>query len=86
MAALSNGPVGEMAPIDVDAIARGPVRKTAPPVRPIGPKLLTHNFPIRPDLVVPLTLPAELTAADAHRIAEFVAALAFPERPATSGV
>ena len=40
------------------------------------PSLITHDFPLRPDLIVRLTLPVDLTAADAERMAAFIAALA----------
>ena len=45
--------------------------------------LVTHNFPLRPNMIVQLRLPVDLTTADAARIAGFVKSLAF-EAPADS--
>jgi hypothetical protein len=42
----------------------------------LGP-MLVYNFPLRPDLVVRLSLPADLTGAEAERFAGFVRSLAF---------
>jgi hypothetical protein len=39
--------------------------------------LITHDVPLRPDLIVRLTLPVDLTAADAQRMCAFITALAF---------
>lgn len=38
--------------------------------------LLAHDFPLRPDLLVRLYLPEDLTPADAKRVSRFVSALA----------
>jgi hypothetical protein len=38
--------------------------------------LLTHDFPLRPDLIVRVTLPVDLTPADAERMCTFIASLA----------
>lgn len=37
--------------------------------------LITHDFPLRPDLLIRMTLPAELTGGDAGRVNDFVRAL-----------
>ena len=44
-----------------------------------GPKLVTHQFPIRKDLTVPVTLPVALTLVDAQRLAAFAMGLAFDD-------
>jgi len=43
--------------------------------------MLTHDFPLRPDLIARLVLPRDLTLADAERVAKFVKALVFPIEP-----
>jgi hypothetical protein len=40
-------------------------------------RLLTQDFPLRPDLTIRLTLPIELTKEDADRLCAFVQSLAF---------
>lgn len=45
------------------------------------PPLIEHKFPLRPDLTVHMTLPADLTVSDAARIATWVRTLAFPDPP-----
>lgn len=42
-------------------------------------RVLTHQFPIRPDLTVPICLPVNLTPADAERLARFARGLAWPD-------
>lgn len=44
-------------------------------------QVIAYDLPLRPDLLVRLTLPADLTKADADRVAEFVQSLAFPDTP-----
>jgi hypothetical protein len=49
-------------------------------------RVMTYDVPLRPDLVVRLTLPIDLTATDAKRLSNFINALAFsgtfvPESP-----
>lgn len=44
---------------------------------PAGPRLVTYDLPLRPDLLVRLNLPVDLTTDDASRIATFVSSLAF---------
>ena len=44
-------------------------------------KLMSYDVPLRRDLVVRLTLPVDLTDADARRLANFVNALAFSGAP-----
>jgi len=39
-------------------------------------RLLAHSLPLRPGLVIRLRLPADLTAAEAHRLTRFIRALA----------
>lgn len=69
---------GEESPIN-------PVDPSAPPededrvdgaVEPLTGRL-THSFQLRPDLAVSLQLPADLTPAEAHRLADFVRTLPF---------
>jgi hypothetical protein len=38
---------------------------------------MTYDVPLRPDLIVRLTLPIDLTETDAKRLSSFVDALAF---------
>jgi hypothetical protein len=38
--------------------------------------LITHDFPLRPDLLIRMTVPVELTGDDARRVNDFVRALA----------
>jgi hypothetical protein len=40
-------------------------------------RVMTYDVPLRPDLVVRLTLPIDLTAMDAKRLSNFINALAF---------
>lgn len=42
-----------------------------------GVRLMTYDVPLRPDLIVRVTLPLDLTADDAERFANFVRVLAF---------
>ncbi len=46
---------------------------------PTGPHLLQYPFPIRPGVQGKITLPEDLTAKEARRIANFVASLAIEE-------
>jgi len=39
--------------------------------------LITHDVPLRPDLIIRLTLPVDLTHDDATRLCGFIASLAF---------
>ena len=48
-------------------------RMRKPPARI---ELITHDFPLRPDLLIRMTLPVELTTEDAARLRDFVRALA----------
>jgi hypothetical protein len=48
-----------------------------PPAHDALPRLVSYNVPLRPDLMVDITLPVDLTKADAARIAAFVNSLAF---------
>jgi hypothetical protein len=48
--------------------------------------MVTYPYPVRPGLLAQVSLPADLTAKEADRVAKFVASLAFDERLAiTSG-
>lgn len=42
-------------------------------------QLLTYDFPLRPDLLVRLTLPVELTYSEASRMIRFIEALVMPD-------
>ena len=39
----------------------------------------TYDVPLRPDLIIRMTLPVYLTEADADRLAAFFRGLVFPE-------
>jgi hypothetical protein len=41
--------------------------------------LMTYDFPLRHDLTIRLTLPVELTEADAERLIAFIRSLQFAE-------
>jgi len=43
--------------------------------------IIQHPFPLRPDLMIFLELPVDLTEVDAERIATFVRGLAWPPAP-----
>jgi hypothetical protein len=45
------------------------------PDAPAGASSLVHTLPLRPDLVVRLRLPADLTASEARRLTRFIDAL-----------
>lgn len=47
----------------------------APPMRPV---VIAHDFPLRPDLIVRLSLPVDLPTAEAARLNRIVGALALP--------
>lgn len=49
--------------------------------KPKPERMLTHDFPLRPGLLVRCTLPVNLTRADADRIIGFVRTLAFADVP-----
>ena len=53
-------------------IAPSAVPAAAPP----RSKVINHTYPLRPDLLVPMVLPADLTAPEAERLAAFIRALA----------
>lgn len=46
-----------------------------------GPRLVSYDLPLRPDLLVRLILPVDLTKDDAARISAFVSSLAFSSAP-----
>lgn len=49
-----------------------------PPSPPKHPVILVHDFPLRPGLIIRLSLPVDLTTAEARRLNGIVAALAMP--------
>jgi hypothetical protein len=48
-------------------------------------RLMTYDFALRPDLIVRVTLPVDLTTEDADRFANFVRVLAFSPQPPRHG-
>jgi hypothetical protein len=54
----------------------------ATPAAPVDPsvRLMTYDVPLRPNLIVRVTLPLDLTTDDADRLANFVRVLAFSGR------
>lgn len=50
-----------------------------------SPRMVAYDMPLRPDMLVRLTLPVDLTSADAERVAAFVRSLAFASFPSPSG-
>jgi hypothetical protein len=52
-----------------------------PPQHGGAPRLIAYTIPLRPSLMVDLTLPVDLSSADAERIATFVRSLAFASEP-----
>lgn len=48
-----------------------------------GVRLVAYEMPLRPDLLVRLTLPLDLSTADADRLSAFVRSLAFDGRAGT---
>jgi len=50
-----------------------------PPPPPRRPVMLAHDFPLRPGLIVRLSLPVDLTTAEAGRLSRIVGALAMAE-------
>jgi hypothetical protein len=48
-----------------------------------GVRLMTYDVPLRPDLIVRVTLPLDLTTDDAERLASFVRVLAFSGQAGT---
>lgn len=65
------------------------LREQEPPITEIsistiGTRLVSYDLPLRPDLLVRLNLPVDLTRDDASRISAFVSSLAFSPSPTTS--
>ena len=52
------------------------VLAAAPAAAPPRSRVISHTYPLRPDLLVPMGLPADLTAQEADRLAAFIRALA----------
>jgi hypothetical protein len=81
--------------------AQQPARKGSPPEppepsnEPPSTRMVAYDMPLRPDLIIRITLPVDLTATDAERVAAFVRSLAFapnspsphsqPEEPEAGG-
>jgi hypothetical protein len=88
--ARSNGS-GDEAPRKQVVRRKLPVKKTtaaasnvdtvpaaaAPTAEHRSSQLVAYDLPLRPDLLIRLTLPVRLTMADADRVAKFVKSLAF---------
>lgn len=55
-----------------------PIEHRSIELKPDPPRLITHQFPLRQNLVLPLGIPADLTEPEARRIAQFISALVFP--------
>ncbi|MBL0749399.1 hypothetical protein [Nocardioides baculatus] len=61
------------------------------PAHETAPRLVTYQVPLRPDLMISISLPVDLNEADAARISAFVSSLAFtvshsPTMSASSGL
>lgn len=65
-----------------EPVAETGVTKTVPSEEP-APRMVVYDMPLRRDLLVRITLPVDLTTADADRVAAFVRSLAF-DRPGPS--
>ncbi len=63
------------------AAADTPTDDGSPPVSTGAHRMIAYDLPLRPDMIVRLTLPVDMTPADADRVANFVRSLAFA-RPA----
>lgn len=63
-------------PADASPFTEG-APTTDEPSSPSGPRLVAYEMPLRPNLLVRLTLPVDLTTADADRLSAFVSSLAF---------
>lgn len=67
-------------------LASAPASTTEPMTTP-GSNMVSYPYPVRPGLLAQISLPADLTAREAGRVAKFVASLAFDEQQAIeSGV
>jgi hypothetical protein len=70
----------------VDPAKRGVIVHTPPAVETTtdpsssSVRLLTYDVPLRPDLIVRITLPVDLTQVDAERLTTFIKSLAFSGR------
>lgn len=51
---------------------------------PAVPRLVTYDVPLRPDLIIRLSLPVDLTEADAERLAALIRSLAFVRAPSAA--
>ena len=54
------------------------------PTHDAAPRLISYTVPLRPDLMIELTLPFDLRKADADRLSAFVHSLAFSQIPSNS--
>ncbi len=64
-------------PASVPPPVAPPPTSTALAVRKPDRQLITHQFPLRPDFVVPVGLPADLTPMEAARMSRWLEAMAF---------
>lgn len=71
-----------------ESAKKTPAPRSSPSVTSTGPaeaaspsvsKIVQYTMPLRPDLLVHLSLPVDLTYADAERVANFVKSLAFDQ-------
>jgi hypothetical protein len=58
-----------------------PADDSSPPAGTGAHRMIAYDLPLRPDMIVRLTLPVDMTPADADRVANFARSLAFA-RPA----
>jgi len=63
----------------MDSATAGERPRPEPPRGGMTVDLMTYDFPLRHDLTVRLTLPVELTEADAERLIAFIRSLQFAE-------
>jgi len=67
-----------------DAVATGQARGRVQPDGDVPGRIIAYDLPLRPDLLVRINLPVDLTTADADRLAAFVRSLAFDRPPGES--
>ncbi len=61
------------------AKGKGPLEPSSPGDNPGDVEMIEHTFVLRPDLVISVDLPDDLTNSEAARLAAFVGALSFDE-------
>ncbi|HXJ56482.1 MAG TPA: hypothetical protein VNU68_07460 [Verrucomicrobiae bacterium] len=59
------------------SVSSSPKTTRTPAIRGGGPGLFSHPFRLRPDLIVSMNLPNDLTGQEADRLARFVQTLPF---------